>query len=102
MYIVGNGFPGYPDLDWNPSEAIALNANFYNYGEHLFGIDGLEFSDDVSIKFIGQNTDWGPIDVGFEQGGEQEAPVSWVSTLEGDGSADLKFYRSSRYLHHSL
>ena len=55
MFIVGNGFPEYPDLDWNPSEAIPMEANLGGYGEHIFGIYGLEFSDDVSLKFIGQN-----------------------------------------------
>ena len=91
MYIVGKGFPGYPNLDWNPEEAIPLNANYYGYGEHIFGVDGLEFSGDVDLKFIGQNTGWGPYDAGFVDGGEVTAPVSWVPIQEGDGSAHLTF-----------
>ncbi len=91
MFIVGNGFPDYPALDWNPEEAIPMQSNYEGYGEHLYGISGLSFSDDVSIKFIGQNTGWGPIDVGFMVGGEVNAPISWVATQEGDGTADLKF-----------
>ncbi|MBK3516866.1 cadherin repeat domain-containing protein [Carboxylicivirga marina] len=92
MYIVGSGFPGYPALNWNTEEAIPMTANPYGYGEHIFLIEGLEFSDDVSIKFIGQTDGWGPYDAGFDVG-EQEvtAPVSWVKIKEGDGSKDLKF-----------
>jgi len=91
MFIMGNGYPGYPDLDWNPSEAILMEAGYQGYGEHLFGISGLEFSDDVSIKFLGQNTGWGPLDVGFVDGGPMDQPISWVPTVDGDGTADIKF-----------
>lgn len=91
MYIVGKGFTGYPNLDWSPEEAIPMSANFYGYGEHIFGIEGLAFSDDVDLKFIGQNTGWGPYDAGFAVGGEVTAPVSWVPIKEGDGSAHLTF-----------
>ncbi|WP_430814685.1 hypothetical protein [Carboxylicivirga sp. RSCT41] len=92
MYIVGNGYPGYPDLNWNTEAAIPMTQNPYGYGEHIFLIEGLEFSDDVSLKFIGQTDGWGPYDAGFDVS-EQEvtAPVSWVKIKEGDGSKDLKF-----------
>jgi hypothetical protein len=92
MYIVGKGFPGHPDLDWNPEAAIPMTQNPYGYGEHIFLAEGLEFSDDVDLKFIGQTDGWGPYDAGFDVS-EQEvtAPVSWVKIKEGDGSKDLKF-----------
>ena len=91
MYIVGNGYPGYPNLDWNTEEAIPMAGNYYEYGEHIFGIEALEFSNDVSLKFIGQTDGWAPLDVGFEVGGEVQAPISWVKCKQGDGTADLKF-----------
>jgi hypothetical protein len=102
MYIVGAGFPEYPALDWNPEEAIPLVRNPDGFGEHIFAIYSIEFSDDVSLKFIGQNDGWGPVDVGFNTdyivdideglGGYQvQEPVSWVPTKSGDGTADLKF-----------
>jgi hypothetical protein len=102
MYIVGAGFPEYPDLDWNPEEAIPLVQNPDGYGEHIFAIYGIQFSDDVSLKFIGQNDGWGPVDIGFDVdyitdidedlGGYQVMePVSWIPTKSGDGTADLKF-----------
>lgn len=91
MYIVGNGYPAYPDLDWNTEAAIPMTQNPYGYGEHIFLIEGLEFSDDVSLKFIGQTTGW-DYDAGFDIA-EQEvtAPVSWVKIKEGSGTKDLKF-----------
>ncbi|MBR8536993.1 hypothetical protein KDU71_15580 [Carboxylicivirga sediminis] len=91
MYIVGNGYPAYPDLDWNPEAAIPMTQNPYGYGEHIFLIEGLEFSDDVSLKFIGQTTGW-DYDAGFDVA-EQEvsAPVNWVKIKEGSGTKDLKF-----------
>lgn len=101
MYIVGNGFVDYPALDWNPEEAIPMERNPYGLGEHIFLIEGLQFSDNVSLKFIGQNTGWGPLDIGFDSDhivGEQDGggfqvsdPVSWLPTRSGNGSADLKF-----------
>ncbi len=92
MFIVGKGFPQYPNLDWNPSEAIPMVKNPYGYGEHIFLIEGLEFSDAVDMKFIGQNDGWGPYDAGFDVVEQQAvAPVSWVKIKEGDGSKDLKF-----------
>ena len=78
-------------LDWNPDAAIKMTKNPYDFGEHIFIIEGLKFSDAVDLKFIGQNTGWGPYDAGFEVGGEMTAPVSWAKIKEGDGSADLKF-----------
>ena len=91
LYIVGKGFVDYPDLDWNPSAAIKMTKNPYDFGEHIFIIEGLKFSDAVDLKFIGQTTGWSPYDAGFEVGGEMTAPVSWAKIKEGDGSADLKF-----------
>lgn len=102
MYIVGSGFPGFPDQNWSPEAGIAMTPNPYGYGENLFLIEGLEFSDDVSLKFIGQNTGWEPLDIGFDDsyivdedpdaGGYQvTAPVSWLPAKSGSGTADLKF-----------
>jgi hypothetical protein len=91
LYIVGKGFVDYPDLDWNPSAAIKMTKNPWDFGEHIFLIENLVFSDEVDLKFIGQNTGWGPYDAGFEVGGEVEAPQTWVKIKEGDGTADLKF-----------
>jgi hypothetical protein len=103
MYIVGNGFVDYPDLNWNPEEAILMdNHSVHGYGEHIFTKEGLAFSDAVSLKFIGQNTGWSPVDVGFDEAYLEDAepdtdgwqtiePISWVPTKSGDGTADLKF-----------
>ncbi|MCG8581921.1 MAG: hypothetical protein MI866_18485 [Bacteroidales bacterium] len=91
MYIVGNGYPAYPDLDWNTEAAIPMTQNPYGYGEHIFLIEGLEFSDDVSLKFIGQTTGW-DYDAGFDvENQEVTAPVTWVKIKEGSGTKDLKF-----------
>ena len=51
----------------------------------------VEISDDASMKFLGQNTGWGPYDCGFEVGGEQQLPVNFEKNKVGDGSADIKF-----------
>jgi hypothetical protein len=101
MFIVGNGFTDYPALDWNPEEAIPMERNPSGFGDHIFLIEGLQFSDNVSLKFIGQNTGWGPLDIGFDPDyivGEQDGggfqvvdPISWLPTRSGSGSADLKF-----------
>ncbi len=92
MYIMGTGFPQYPDLDWNPEAAIPMTQNPDGYGEHIFMIEGLEFSDAVDLKFIGQTDGWGPYDAGFAVDEQQvTAPVSWVQVEEGSGTADLKF-----------
>jgi hypothetical protein len=92
MYIVGSGFTDYPNLDWNPEEAIEMTHNPYEYGVYQFTAEGVMFSDDVAIKFIGQNDGWGPIDMGFAgESREVTAPQNWVVLVEGDGTADLKF-----------
>ncbi|HBH24257.1 MAG TPA: hypothetical protein DDY13_12640 [Cytophagales bacterium] len=90
MYIVGKGFPDYPNLDWNFEEAIPMTKNPYGFGEHLFLVEGLNFSDAVELKFLGQNTGWGPYDAGFVEGGETQAPVRWAQIEVGDGTADVK------------
>jgi hypothetical protein len=102
MYIVGSGFEDYPDLDWNPEEAIPMERNPYGFGEHIFIVEGLKFSEEVSLKFIGQNDGWNPLDVGFDEayivdidpdnsGYQVTEPVNWLPTKSGSGSADLKF-----------
>ena len=102
MFIVGSGFTGFPNLNWNPSEAIPMTPNPSQLGAWQFLAEGLVFSDNVALKFIGQNTGWSPIDVGFDEnylvdndlnsGGWQIlAPVNWKVTKSGDGTADLKF-----------
>ncbi|MFT6855658.1 MAG: hypothetical protein ACJA0X_001632 [Cyclobacteriaceae bacterium] len=92
MYIVGSGFTDYPNLDWNPEQAIEMTRNPYEYGDYQFLVEGLVFSDDVSLKFLGQNDGWGPIDMGFAgESREVLAPQNWVVLVEGDGTSDLKF-----------
>lgn len=92
MYIMGKGFPQHPALDWNPDAAIPMIANPDGYGEHIFMISGLEFSDDVDLKFIGQTDGWGPYDAGFDvEIQEITAPATWVKVKEGSGTKDLKF-----------
>jgi hypothetical protein len=101
MYIVGVGFPDYPLNDWDPAEAIPMSTD-HGYGEYQFLADGLVFSDDVALKFIGQNDGWSPIDVGFDDayltdadadtdGWQVVGPINWKPTKSGDGTADLKF-----------
>lgn len=91
MYIIGKGFTDYPNLDWNPEEAIPMTANPNGYGEHIFMISGLKFADEVDLKFIGQTDGWA-YDAGFDvEEQEVTAPISWAKIKEGDGSKDLKF-----------
>ncbi len=108
MYIVGSGFTDFPAQDWSPADGIAMTANPYDYGNNLFLIESLQFSDDVSLKFIGQTTGWSPIDIGFDEtyiideddatGGYQvTAPISWIPTASGSGTADLKFVNQAGY-----
>lgn len=87
MYLVGKGFVGY-DLDWSPADAIPMTKDSNN--PYVFTID-IEFSDEVDLKYLGQNDGWGPYDAGFEVGGEQQLPVNYVKGVTGDGSPDLKF-----------
>ena len=89
MYIVGKGYVDYPDLDWSVENSIPLQSNFQALGDYVFGLECLEFSDAVDMKFVGQLA-WEGLDVGFVNGGEQTAPIVWVQADVGDGSADLK------------
>jgi hypothetical protein len=102
MFIVGKGFTDYPNLNWSPSEAIAMTSKPSGRGDYQFLIEGLKFSDAVELKFIGQNTGWGPIDIGFDEdylkdsdpstnGWQVVAPINWKIAKSGDGTADLKF-----------
>jgi hypothetical protein len=108
MYIVGSGFTDYPDLDWNTEAAIPMVANPYDFGENIFEIYSLQFSDDVSLKFIGQTDSWEPLDIGFDEnyivdvdagtnGYQVNAPISWIPTASGDGTADLKFVNQAGF-----
>lgn len=87
MYVMGRGYEGY-NLDWNPTDGIAMVQNPNN--PYQFSID-IEFSDSVDLKFLGQNDGWGPYDCGFQSGGEVQLPVNYVENQEGDGTPDLKF-----------
>lgn len=95
MYIVGKGFVDYPDLDWSPENAIAMDANFQDKGDYVFGLECLQFGDAVDLKFLGQKA-WADsesatdLDAGFVVGGEQTAPIIWAQADVGDGSSDLK------------
>lgn len=88
MYLMGNGFVGY-DLDWNPADAIPMDAD--PWGNPYVFTSWIEISEDTSLKFIGQTDGWGPLDIGFETGGELTLPLNYVKTKSGDGSADAKF-----------
>lgn len=89
MYIVGNGYPDYPNLDWNPDAAIKMDAD--PWGNPYVFTAWIQISDDTSLKFIGQNDGWSPYDCGFVEGGEVQFPVNYVKNKVGDGSSDLKF-----------
>lgn len=89
MYIVGKGFVDYPEHDWDPSTAIAMDANFQDGGDYVFGLECLEFSAAVDLKFISEQS-WGGLDAGFVNGGEQTAPITFAQIQSGDGSSDLK------------
>lgn len=89
MYIVGNGYPDYPNLDWNPDGAIKMDAD--PWGNPYVFTAWIQISDDTSLKFIGQNDGWSPYDCGFEEGGEMTFPINYVKNKVGDGSSDLKF-----------
>jgi hypothetical protein len=60
MYIWGKGFPQYPEHDWwdestsyyDIADAIPLTKNFNDMGEHVFGIQGLQFSEAVELQFV--------------------------------------------------
>lgn len=87
MYLMGKGFVGY-NLDWNPADAIPMIKNTGNPFE--FSIE-VEFSEEVNLKYIGQNDGWGPYDCGFVIGGELQLPLNYVKGVTGDGTADVKF-----------
>ena len=74
MYIVGNGYPDYPNLDWNPDGAIQMDAD--PWGNPYVFTAWIQISDDTSMKFIGQNDGWSPYDCGFEEGGEMTFPIT--------------------------
>ena len=57
---------------------------------YLFSIE-VEFSEEVNLKYIGQNDGWGPYDCGFVTGGELQLPLNYVKGVVGDGTADAKF-----------
>ena len=87
MYLMGKGFADYT-LNWNPSDAIPMIKDSSN--PYVFSIE-VDFSDEVDLKFIGQNDGWGPYDAGFEIGGQVQIPVNYVKGAVGGGTADLKF-----------
>lgn len=61
----------------------ALEANFYWYGEHLFGAETVALDDDVEISFTGT----GGYSVGFENGGARNEPISWTNMVVDGGSS---------------
>jgi hypothetical protein len=90
IYLMGKGFVGY-DLDWNPTDAIPMVKDARGWGNpYVFNIE-VEFSEEVNLKFIGQNDGWGPYDAGFEVGGEMQLPLNYAKGVTGGGSPDLKF-----------
>ncbi|MGL1888128.1 MAG: DUF4625 domain-containing protein [Reichenbachiella sp.] len=62
----------------------ALGANFYSYGEHLFGAESVVLDDEVEISFSGS----GDYTVGFENGGARNEPISWTNMVV-DGGASM-------------
>lgn len=88
MYIMGSGYPDYPELNWNPDKGIPMDAD--EWGNPYVFEKVIRISNDTSLKFLGQNTGWGPYDCGFEEGGEYTIPVNFVKNKAGDGSADIK------------
>lgn len=96
MYLMGSGFVGY-NLNWNPADAIPMEKD--GWGNPYVFTSLVEFSDETSLKFIGQTDGWGPFDCGFEVGGETTLPVNFVKCKAGDGSSDLKFKsQAGKYL----
>lgn len=87
MYVMGTGYVDF-NLNWNPPDGIAMVQNPNN--PYQFSID-IEFSDEVALKFLGQNDGWGPYDCGFQVGGNAQLPVNYAENQEGDGTPDLKF-----------
>lgn len=88
MYLMGSGFVG-SDLDWSLADAIPMDKDVK--GNPYVFTSLVEFSDDLSLKFIGQTDGWSPFDCGFEVGGETTLPVNYQKAKVGDGSSDLKF-----------
>jgi hypothetical protein len=89
MYIVGKGYVEYPELDWSIENSIPLTINFNGEGDYVFGIECLELSDAVDMKFVGQLS-WEGLDAGFANGGEQTAPIIWAKANVESDSSDLK------------
>lgn len=87
MYIMGKGFVGN-NLNWNPADAIPMIRDVNN--PYVFSVD-LQFSNEVELKYLGQNTGWGPYDAGFVNGGQMQLPINYVKGVVGGGTPDLKF-----------
>ncbi|MCU4677392.1 SusF/SusE family outer membrane protein [Catenovulum sp. 2E275] len=89
LYIVGKGFVDYPELDWSVENSIPMIRDINSSGDYVFGIECLQLSDEVDMKFVGQ-LDWDGLDAGFVNGGEQTAPIVWAKADIGSGTSDLK------------
>ena len=87
MYVMGKGYVGYA-LNWSPSNGIPMTKDPNN--PYVFRID-IQFSNEVELKFLGQNNDWGPYDAGFVEGGQKQLPINYVKGVTGSGTPDLKF-----------
>lgn len=87
MFLMGKGFVGH-NLNWNPADAIPMTKSTSN--PYVFSID-VQFSNEVDLKYIGQNNDWGPYDAGFVEGGQKQIPLNYVKGVLGSGTPDVKF-----------
>lgn len=93
MYITGKGFVDYPDLNWDVENAIALTKNFQGLGQHVFGIEGLKFSDAVQLKILSERS-WDDLDIGFVDASvynKSGADFYWGETISGDGTPHLAY-----------
>jgi|GEM_PF-4901519 len=93
MFVIGVGFPQEPDMNWDTSKAIPLIKNFRGMGEQVFGIEGLEFSDEVELKIINERS-WDGMDIGFVNAAvynETGADFFWGETISGSGTPNLAY-----------
>jgi len=88
MYVMGSGYVGY-DLNWDPSQGIAMTRDLTNH--YVFTIE-LDFGEATDLKFLGQTDGWGPFDCGWAWAERPSEFGDMSRDLEvGDGTADLKF-----------
>ncbi|MGL1958733.1 MAG: hypothetical protein OCD00_15620 [Colwellia sp.] len=93
MFVIGGSFPQVPDHDWSLEDAIPMTKNFNGMGEHVYGIEGLRFSDATDVKIINERS-WDGLDIGFVNAGEYNATGSdffWGETIAGQDTPQLSY-----------